>query len=99
MTITDYGDHDITYGVFTGLFFVDNTGTLINHACFRANYYSKVGGVSGHESLQTIKYNTKKIICESYENPSDSNKGFGTSKIRFTVLDESINKVHIQIGS
>lgn len=99
VTITDYGDHDITYGVFTGLFFVDNTGTLINHACFRANYYSKVGGVSGHESLQTIKYNTKKIICESYENPSDSNKGFGTSKIRFTVLDESINKVHIQIGS
>ena len=99
VTITDYGDSDITYGVFTGLFFIDNTGTLINHACHRANYYSKVGGVSGHESLQTIKYNTKKIICESYENPSDSNKGFGTSKIKFTVLDESINKVHIQIGS
>ena len=99
VTITDYGDSDILYGVFTGLFFVDNTGVLVSHACHRNNYYSKVGGVSGHEDLQKIVYNTKKIQCESYDNPLDSNKGFGTSKIRFTVLDESIRSVHIQIGS
>lgn len=96
----NYNGKDITYGIFNALFFVDNTDTIITNVSTNGlNYYTKYGGQYGAPELNNVQYSTKKVKCDSYTSPGHKKYGMGTSMIKFTVYDESIDRVHVQIGS
>ena len=97
LTLSDY--NDIVYGVFHALFFLNNTDTVVTNVHKNGNNYTQVNSTYKHASLDLIKYDETKVKCYSYDSPNQSGMGMGTSKITFTVLDESITKVHIQIGT
>lgn len=95
----NYDNRDVTYGIFNALFFVDNTGTVITNVHRTKNYYTKINNDYSHPDLAKLKYNTSEVICDSYETSGHTYLGMGTSCVTFTVLDKSIVRVHIQIGS
>lgn len=97
VTLTDMDN--IIYGVFNALFFIDANGKLVTAIARESNYYYAVQGGAAGEGIQHVAYSKNKVVCKPYDKSSSSAYGMGTSAVTFTVVDESITTMHVQIGA
>lgn len=101
LTLSDLGN--VTYGVFTNLWFTDNGGNVVT--CVPANtknvrsYYNQIDGSTSNEYHIATAYNTNKVVCKAYGAGKNTYNGLYTNALTFTVIDESITHVQIQVGS
>lgn len=97
VTLTDMDN--IVYGIFNAIFFLDANGKVVTAIARESNYYYAVQGGAAGEGIQHVAYSKNKVVCKPYDKTSSSAYGMGTSAVTFTVVDESIVKMCIQIGA
>lgn len=100
LTLTDLDN--ATYGVFTNLFFTDSSGNVVTCVPSQMKspltYWNKIDDSTSTEYHNATAYNTSKIVCDAYGKGSNTYHGMWTNAVTFTVLDETITHMHVQVG-